>query len=275
VAEDWLDELYEEGIKPDWMGWHLYSNDPQEFLKAASEYADLLAGTGQFKDVSWAGTGFFEDSLQVVDAWGNSPMSVSFGGGWEFMSIVDVDRIYNRKEGASTMTASWIAMQHAPIERAFYDRFGDRNSDPTMDPNADNTLLSMIGSKGLFYGDTAGTYKRSAHAVRLWARMVDEFSAALAAKPTIKVVDGPADQRLWMLAGAAPDGRKAVLVSNPNEAAVRWMARFGQSQVMANHFSDVEIFQVDGNKDGKKALLYGGEAFNIPAGTVQLVVFTP
>ncbi len=44
VAEDWLDELYDQGVKPDWIGWHLYSNNPQDFLKAASEYADLLAG---------------------------------------------------------------------------------------------------------------------------------------------------------------------------------------------------------------------------------------
>ncbi|HIN85432.1 MAG TPA: hypothetical protein EYN06_03045 [Myxococcales bacterium] len=244
-------------------------------MRAASAYAELLAGAGQYKDVSWTGSGFFEDSLQIVDAWGNTPMFVSLGGGWEFMSIVDVDRIYNRKEGASTMTASWIAMQHSPVERAFYDRFGDRNSDPTVAPDSVNTLLSMIGSKGLFYGDTAGTYKRSAHAARLWARMVNEFSAELASEPSVNVVDGQVGQRLWMLAGAAPDGRKAVLVSNPNEVAVRWMVRFGESQAMANHFSGVEIFQVDGNKDGKKSLLYAGEAFKIPAGTVQLVVFTP
>jgi hypothetical protein len=274
-AVKWLEHLYKKGVRPDWIGWHLYSNRAHDFILAADRYAELLAGEGQFDEVPWAGSGFFDGTVQVVAAWGTTPMALNFNGEWELMTLPQIDRIYNRKEGAALLTSAWIAMQHSPVERAFYNRFGDRNSDPTLDPEGSNTLLSMMGSKGLFYGDAAGTYKRSAHAVRLWARMVDEFYERLNGEPSV-IVEGPVnDARLWTLAGQSSAGRKAVLVSNSNKFPVRWMVRFGESGAMANHFSEVAVFQLDGANDGMVPFMYAGQAFEIQGGTVQLVVLTP
>ena len=265
-----LEHLHDKGIKPDWLGWHLHSNRPEQFLDATSAYRDLLNGSGVYTWVNWSGSNFFDGVELVADSWGTS----EFDDAGDLMPVPDVDRIFNRREGAAKMTSAWIAMQHGGVVRAYYRRCSDAKSDPAVDPEKNNALHTEIGGPGLFYGDLSGAYKPSAHSMRLWARMVTEFSQSMAVSAVEQAKD--TEVPVWTLAGVDEDGRRALLVSNPNPEPTEWWCQFKGVPSTPTDFSNVTIHYVDGAQNGKDGVPWSGEGvFEIGAFTSQLVVFEP
>ena len=113
-SRELLTELFDRGLKPDWLGWHLFSNDPSLWSQATEAYRQLLDGTGPYADMPWAGTGYFSDTEVIVDAYG---LSKSNPDG-SLLSSQERTQLYGSGQGASLLTTAWIAMQYAQIERA-------------------------------------------------------------------------------------------------------------------------------------------------------------
>ncbi len=268
VPVDFLTTLYERNIRPDWIGWHYWHNDPSTFMQAARQFRDLLNGEGDFSTVPWAGTGFFSDVKQYVDAYGASVTEYVDG---EIVSYDKVtrDSIYNKQKGAAIITGQWIAMQYTEVELACYYRGSPQgDSGPDVDPRDPN---SRISGASLFYGDAEGTAKPTAHAFRLWSRLYQEFPVLLQGPVVSQNTDG---KELWILA-AKNDNQYAVLISNLNSAAQEYTITLEGKAVNLNNFESVAIYEVTDTNDGRTPRQWNGRALVIPGYTVQLLVLTP
>ncbi len=255
AAEAFLTYLYQNGIKPDWLGWHLFANDPQMWMQAAQGYRDLLHGAGAYADVPWAGTGFFDDVELIVDAWGAARMNET---------PQEQDQIYNHQKGAAIRTAAWIAMQYSDVGRAYLYRGGDPRSSPGDAPEK----VARGTYSGLFYGDAQGTYKPVAHAFRLWSQVAQGFPNLL----TTPLPPDEASGRLWPLAARNEQGQIAVLLANVTARDIAWSLSF-DGAAMEDY--QIEIYQVDDDHDGRTAQPGAGGAITIPAESVQLAILTP
>lgn len=255
AARDFLEHLYDNNIKPDWLGWHLFYNDPLMWSQAAQAYRHLLNGTGMYADVPWAGSGFFDDVELIVDAYGLERIN---------QSAQEQDQIYNHQKGAAIRTGSWIAMQYSDVERAYLYRSGDPHTSPTDSLEQ----ITQDNYTGLFFGDPPATYKPAAHAFRLWSQVVNDF-------PTLLTTPLPPSSDaggLWTLAAQNEQGQIALLVSNITEQDIDWTISFG-STTMEDY--QLEIYQVDDNNDGKTAKKVTVSFITIPSESVQLVILTP
>ncbi len=256
AVQAFLTYLYENGVKPDWIGWHLFYNDPLMWYRAAQAYRDLLDGEGLYADVPWAGSGFFNDVELIVDAYGVAKMN---------LSPEERDRIYNHQKGAALRTASWIAMQYSDVERAYLYRAGDPHSTPN-----DSPVEVYRGTySGLFYGDAQGTYKPAAHAFRLWSRVVSEYPTLL----TTPLPPTAESGGLWVLAARNDQAEIAVLVANVTADDVAWSLTFDDGTTLADY--RLTLYQVDDVHDGRTPLPWSGGALTIPAESVQLIVLEP
>ncbi|HHH41843.1 MAG TPA: hypothetical protein ENK56_07540, partial [Chloroflexi bacterium] len=256
VVQAFLNYLYENGVKPDWIGWHLFFNDPETWLRAARAYRDLLDGTGMYSDVPWAGSGFFDGVELIVDAYGVARMN---------LSPEEQDQVYNHGRGAALRTASWIAMQYSDVTRAYLYRAGDPLSSPSGQPGG----IASENNSGLFYGDAQGTYKPAAHAFRLWSQVVDGY-------PTLLTTPIPPDDRtagLWLLAARDDAGAIALLVSNISAADIAWAPAFADGTTLADY--RVTLYQVDDDHDGRTPSSLSGDAVTTPAESVQMIILEP
>ncbi len=274
TAAGLLKELYRQKVRPDWFGWHLFTDDPQDWADAAKQYQDLVDGAGRFTSMPWAGTGFFRGMEVIVDAYGMvESYKENASGNLITLTATEKDRVFNRKESGALAAAAWIIFQYANIERAYFYRCGDPNSDPAASPAS-----KSVGGQGLFYGDGKATYKPKAHAIRLCSRMYKEFPNLLSlATPSV----GASGSKLWALAARAngTNPKHAILLANyqgyqGSTTTVDWTATIGGKTISSADYMG-EIFQVDDSQDGKTAKSWDGRTINIPAGTVQLLVLTP
>ncbi len=256
AAQDFLTYLYENDVRPDWIGWHLFYNDPAMWHRAARAYRELLDGTGMYANVPWAGTGFFDDVELIVDAYGVAKMN---------LSPEERDRVYNRSWGAALRTASWIAMQYSDVERAYLYRAADPRSTPGDSPQQ----VYRGNYTGLLYGDPQGTCKPAAHAFRLWSQVVTDYPTLLATSlPPSGETAG-----LWLLAARNERGEIALLISNITAEDVLWTPAFDDGTTLTDY--QVEVYQVDDEHDGRTARPWSGGAVTTPAESVQLVLLTP
>ena len=256
TAQEFLAYLYENGVRPDWIGWHLFYNDPAMWYRAARAYRDLLDGTGMYADVPWAGSGFFDGVELIVDAYGVAKMN---------LSPEERDQVYNHQRGASLRTASWIAMQYSDVERAYLYRAGD----PRSTPNDDLQTIYRGNYTGLFYGDAEGTYKPAAHAFRLWSQVVNGYPTLL----TTPLPPTAETGNLWVLAARDDQGDIALLVSNITASDITWTPAFADGTTLQDY--RVQVYQVDDESDGRTALTWSGGAITTPAESVQLVILEP
>ncbi len=122
----------------DFLSWHLYSNDPQEWVSSARFYRQELDSIG-----------FLETQMHVTE-WNTDIRMVGDQSAEAFA-------LRTGGKGAAILTAAWIAMQQEGVtESTFY-----RGPDPDMDAPT---------FYGMFYAD--GQPKRVALAFSLWAEMV-------------------------------------------------------------------------------------------------------
>ena len=127
----------------DFLSWHMYSNDPQDYMKAAQFYRAELDAHG------------FESMPMQVSEWNTEARGRD-------KSITDEEaRIGGR--GAAILTAAWIALQQNGVTESMLYR------GPDPDINAPTFY-------GIFYAD--GTPKRSALAFTLWSEFT-QYSQAI------------------------------------------------------------------------------------------------
>ena len=264
LAVAFLAYLYSHGLKPDWIGWHLWQNDPRKYILAAKQFRNLLDGKGDFASVPWAGTEFFKDVELICDAYGLS--YYDFVDGTIIKKPKEEQfRLNNKKDGAAILTGTWIALQYSNIERAFYYRSADPNSDPSAGPYSKNR-----GWSGLFYGDENLSYKPKTYAFRLWSLVYKNFPHLLNTPLPSVAQDG---SKLWVLA-AQNKNSIGVLVSNLQGYPVRYNLYYEGKRILSQNFH-VAIYQVDDVQNGRNASMWHGETLLIPAKTVQLLVMVP
>ncbi|GEM_PF-1541671 len=264
---EFLTELYNHYIKPDWIGWHFWDNDPVSYMKAANQFRDLLDGEGDFADVPWAGTGFFQGVKQYVDAYGTSTTKY-VNGQLIGMNKVSRDSIYNKQKGAAILTGQWIAMQYTDVELACYYRGSPQHaSSPNDDPHDPST---EIGGSSLFHGDSIGSAKPTANAFRFWSRIYHQFPTLL--QGPVPSVNDQGDT-LWALA-AKNDNEYAVLIANLKSHSQGFSLALEGKPVNLQNFQNIKIYQVDDNDDGKTGREWNSSQFIIPGYTVQLITIT-
>ncbi len=264
-AVAFLKYLYEKGLRPDWIGWHLWYNDPDYYYRAGTQYRALLDGTGHFASVPWAGTGFFDGVEIVCGAWGVSSRTLD---GQSDLPRSEQDKLMNKKEGAAMITGDWIAMQYTDVQRTYYYRANDGNTNPEAGPNDPD-----MGWSGLFYGDNTATYKPKAHAFRLWSIISNDYPRFL--KTNLPSTSKTDTTRLWVLGGANYQGNYAVLLANTNDVDVDYSLTINGKPVTKANFEKVNIYQVDDIKNGRTPIAWHGGNFTIGQGCVQLIELQP
>lgn len=244
TAEPFLRTLYAEGVRPDWIGWHIFSSDPSEYAAAGKAYRRLLDGTGEFSGTPWAGTGFFSGVELVLDAFGYGRKSNG-----KDLSAEVTDELMSGARGAAATAASLVALSETDTTRAYYYRGNDpgtgggraeggkqTDDDPNSSPRdrfkrgggegkvgkggkggmsgkAGGGLGGKQGSGGwLGLFDRDGTAKPVANAVALWVRMADEF-------PDVVAVSDPGAPGTWALSARGPAGWGVFLVNYSDVAA--------------------------------------------------------
>lgn len=134
---DFLIYVKENNAPLDFFSWHLYSNDPQDWARAAKFYRQELDSLG-FQATQMHVTEWNTDIRQTGDQSAEA-FALRVGG-----------------KGAAILTAAWIAMQENGVaEVAFY-----RGPDPAMDAPT---------FYGMFFAN--GQPKRVALAFLLWAQL--------------------------------------------------------------------------------------------------------
>ncbi len=261
-AVDFLKYMYAHNTKPDWIGWHLWNNNPEKYYIAAKQYRDLLDGVNDFASMPWSGTGFFKDTEIFCDAYGTSMFYDTEGDTVKEMTDEEIFNYYNRKEGSSTFIGQLISMEYGGIKEAYYYRAGDPESDPGQGPG-----MLGAGHSGLFYGDTLGTYKPKAYALRLYTKMAREF-------PKLMMTDYPSigdnGSKLWVMA-SRNENEKAVLISNTEKSPIDYSITWEGEKITRDKYR-VLIFQVDDDNDGSVPTVWKGGNFTIDEGRVQLLI---
>lgn len=136
-VHDFLRYVKENNAPLDFFSWHLYSNDPQDWARAAEFYRQELDGLG------------FQATQMHVTEW-NTDIRLAGDQSPEAFAL----RVGGK--GAAILTAAWIAMQENGIaEGAFY-----RGPDPALDAPT---------FYGMFFAN--GQPKRVALAFSLWAQL--------------------------------------------------------------------------------------------------------
>lgn len=142
---NFLSYVREEDAPLDFVSWHLYSNDPQDFAEAVTFYTQELEVTG-FGEAEIHVTEWNTDTRELPDA---SPEAAALRSG---------------AKGAAILTAAWIAMQEGGVDVATFCR--------GVDPEPGLPFFY-----GLFFGD--GSPKRVALAFSLWSQLAS-YSQRLA-----------------------------------------------------------------------------------------------
>ncbi len=167
VVKIWVDlflrELKLRNLKPDWIGFHVFSNDIDEFYNAALNYRKLLRSESPFTSYAtvWGSgnSSFFHGTELICDAWG-------FDNDQSLPSSTR-DSLFNKQRGAAHHVGVFIALQHADLERAYIYRGGELGSDTTQ------------GVMGLFQGNANGGYKPVAYGFKLCSKMQTLYNKKL------------------------------------------------------------------------------------------------
>ncbi|MGQ9471545.1 MAG: GH39 family glycosyl hydrolase [Candidatus Aminicenantales bacterium] len=177
-AARFLERLKENSISPDFLSFHLYSNNPNKFFDVVRYYRSLLERTGIRKS-----------ELHITE-WNTE------------RKPADASLITGEK-AASYFTACWIALQRAEVDQSFIYRGTDTS------PNYDLFY-------GIFRAD--GRPKPSALAFRLWSQFstypkkinLCTGIPVIDSEPRPETKPSP----LWLLGAEKEKGETAVLLAN-------------------------------------------------------------
>ncbi|MEI6209609.1 MAG: FG-GAP-like repeat-containing protein [Desulfuromonadales bacterium] len=174
-----LDQVKTANAPLDFISFHIYSNDANEPSSLATSLRSTLDGRG------------FTSTKIYITEWNTYANAVA--------NLTQAQAYRSGALGASTLTAGWIRMQDAPVDRLFHYRGSDPNANTPED-------------YGLYTG--AGSAKRTALAFRMWS--------TLAGTPERLATTVTGNSSLLALAGNDANGTPVILVVNTANAASSW-----------------------------------------------------
>ena len=248
-----LRELKSRNLKPDWIGFHVFSNNIEDFYKTALNYRKLLRAEAPFNTTYapvW-GTGnasFFNGTELICDAWGfDNDLSLSASAR---------DSLFNKQRGAAHHVGAFIALQQADIERAYIYRGGEMVSD---------TTLSIMG---LFQGNANGSYKPVAYGFKLCSKMQTIYNRKLIS-PVDTIASG--GSKIWTLAGEDSVGNKAILISNPTANTINLSLTINGISLSTSLYPYVNQYTVTDINNGQTPSPWTSGTFALPPYTSHLI----
>lgn len=259
IVRPWIDlflrELNSRNLKPDWIGFHVFSNDIQDFYNASINYRKLLRAEAPFSSYAsvWGSgeSSFFNGTELICDAWGfdndqSLPTSTR-------------DSLFNGQRGAAHHVGAFIAFQQADIERAYIYRGDEMGSDTT------------LGIMGLFYGNANGSYKPAAYGFKLCSNMQTVFNKKLIS-PVNAIASG--GSKIWTLSGEDSSGNTAILISNPTANTINLSLTINGSSLSTSIFPYVNQYSVTDNNNGQTPVAWASGAFALPPYTSHLITMS-
>lgn len=234
--ESFLDYMQGQQVPLDFLSWHMYSGDPDDFLAASAFYRDMLNSRG-----------YHATTIHVSE--------------WSTYIVVNEERPSGLELGtvgaqtASMMTGVWIAMQDQGVDVSTFYR------------GTDGTFNDDTGF-GMFYHD--GRPKRIALAFCLWSQL-----AVHSERLNIQVVpvDSSTEVPLWIIAGQNAEGEIALLIANPNNTSAVWSLQFADGSDPADYTTT--IGEVGDACEDIWTFTPWGPVVESSAYTVQLMVLKP
>lgn len=237
-------------VAPDWLGVHVFTNEPANYTRWLRAVRRMLDGHGRcFGQAPWAGTRFFADVEVVVDAY--APES----GREEDCALpanqgAAVCRYHTDQEGGALTAASFIAMQERGVTRAFAYR-------------ANGRLSGVVTCDGA----NAEPVPRG-NVLALWSalrrRAVGQrtIHAPLSSNPDLYFMDA-----------VAADGQRYVLASNTGSLTRTYRPEFGAGQHITD-FATRCVTTVNDSSRGwatTRACGMSSDTVTIAPYTVQLI----
>ncbi len=290
LVVEFLTELHAKGVRPDWIGWHIFSNDPQEYADAGKAYRRLLDGTGEYSRVPWAADGWFKGVELVLDAFGTTDRDRQ-----EPLDAAVVYELHHGARGAAVLGAALAAIAETDTTRAYYYRANDPTAVPEGAARRGGAGAPAAGHRGPggpggrgggsrgggrggggggggggegggggdsgFTGlfDPTGAPKKAAHAFRLWNRFTAAYPTELAAA----AVTGGA--RVVYAKGTAGT---ALYIANPTDAEVSLDTK---GPLTLSKAAGASLWLVDATHDAPAAEPLPAGALKLPAWSVALV----
>lgn len=257
TARIWVDlflrELMLRNLKPDWIGFHVFSNDIDDFYKAAINYRKLLRAEPPFSSYAsiW-GSGnnsFFNDVELICDAWGFDNIM--------WLPSSTRDSLYNKERGAAHHVGVFIALQHTDIERAYIYRGGEGST--------------PLPAMGLFYGDLNGSYKTTAYGFKLCSQMQKTYNKKLISPVYVLASGG---SKIWTLAGEDINGNKAILISNPTANTINLSLSLNNINLSTSIYPFINQYTVSDNNNGQTPGAWNGGVFVLPPYTSHLITMS-
>lgn len=239
LALQLLTQMYEEKIPLDWLGWHLFANQPARWGAVAAAYQDLLLGEGDYANVPWANDGYYDNTEVIVDAYGLDPTYTVN------LTAEETDAFYNGAQASAILTGAFIQMQYADLDGAYYYRGGD--------------IGEQESRSGLFHGDEAGSYKPLSYAFKLWSTLYKNY-------PMLYNVELSQEGKLFVMAGKNDQGQTALLITNPTDSELSWAIKGKRLSFT--------YYQVDDTLTGSEPLVGSNSRGSIPAYGVQYVILS-
>lgn len=174
-----LDSVHTAGAPLDFVSFHIYSNSVSEPATLATSLRAILDARG------------LTSTKIYITEWNTSTATVA--------TLAEKQALRAGALGASTISAQWIKMQDAPVDRLFHYR----GSDPSANTPEDYGLYTGVG-----------TAKRTAAAFQHWG--------TLAATQGRLAVTVSGDSNLLALAGKNASNKPVILVVNTANAASTW-----------------------------------------------------
>lgn len=148
--------------------------------------------------------------------------------------------------GAVTLSAAWIELQKNGLEVSTFYRGTD-------------TDIKAPTFYGMYYAD--GRPKHIALAFSLWSKITG-YSQRLG----LNILP---DAPLWTIAGQDGSGKAALLIANPGDKSMTAGIGFADGRAVDR----VTLYQVNDSSNQVQTNSFNSPAFEIPAYTVQLLVF--
>lgn len=250
-----LRELKARNLKPGWLGFHVFSNDVDDFYKASIAFRKLLRAEAPFTAYAsvWGSgdSSFFHGVELICDAWGfDNDQS---------LPATTRDSLFNKQRGAAHHTGAFIAFQQTDIERAYIYRGGELGADTT------------TGVMGLFHGNASGSYKPVAYGFKLCSKMQTIYNRKLISPVSATASGG---SKIWTLAGEDAHGNKAILVSNPSANTINMSLTVNGAALTTSNFPAVNQYTVTDASDGQTPVAWASGAFVLPPYTSHLITLS-
>lgn len=260
-----LNNLKTNNTKPDWIGYHVFTNNLDDYYNATLNLRNYLDATGPYSSLAadWGGSGinsFFHGVEIICDAW----MCSKYDTNGNMLPNSTKDSIFNKQWGGAINMGAFIIFQQTDVERAYKFRAGEAS-----DPNA-NVLNGYhnMGGPALFYGDSAETYKPQAYSFKLCSKMQSEFNKKLISSVYAIASGGT---KVWSLAGQNTSGEKAIIVSNNSPNTIQLSLQLNGVALSTNSYSFINQYTVTDSNNGQTPLAWSNGSFTLSPYTANLI----